>query len=191
MEEQAYIVGGVRYASIDDVPEPVRSQIRTAIATGSSTLAGAEYRVHPAGERYRYEVDGVTYESMAEVPQPHRALLERALADHDGDGMPDLFQGAEGTSAAIEVDGVRYESIDDVPESHRSQIAGFLGGIGADQHGEVASVSARAEDASRPTSRGHGPIVQPAGWSGRTKLLVAFVLLDVVAVGVILWLFTR
>ncbi len=40
--------------------------------------------------------------------------------------------------------------------------------------------------ASEPT-----PIVQRAGWSGRTKLLVAFMAIDALAVAVVLIVLTR
>jgi hypothetical protein len=43
-------------------------------------------------ERYvSIEVNGVKYDSLDDVPEPYRSML----ADHDADGVPDMFQGAE------------------------------------------------------------------------------------------------
>ena len=185
MNEESYVVDGVRYDSIDDVPEPMRSRLRDAIGRlGSGEPVHIQHTVES-----QFEVDGEVYTSLEEIPEPQRSRLRDALADRDGDGTPDVLQQGGASSNMFVVDGVRYASIDDVPEPQRAAIAEAFGHLDHRSASPPSGPVARARPAmGTPTPK---PIVERAGWSNRTKLLVGFMALDVVAVAVIIWLVAR
>ena len=144
-------------------------------------------------ENQRFEIDGVVYESIDDVPPAFRDSIAALMADHDANGVPDVFEGGITTrstvhrTASYEIDGVAYESIDDIPEPQRSQVRQAL--ARADLHAPTPPAPV-ARSVPSPTAP-HSPIVRSAGWSSRTKLLVAFVAVDLIALAVIAWLALR
>lgn len=150
-----------------------------------------------------FEVNGQVYRSLDEVPQPLRDSLAAMLADRDGDGVPDLFEGGSNqvirttsSTQVFEVDGVAYSSIDEVPEADRARVAAAFERLSTQASGSPAARHGEGHTPSAPaTGRSVAPppqaIVTKAGWSGRTKMLLAFMAVDAVAVAVIVWLLTR
>ena len=144
----------------------------------------------------RFEVDGVVYTSLDDVPQPHRDTIAAMLADRDGNGVPDVFDGEPGVqrvvhdTSVIEVDGVRYASIDDVPEPQRSLVREALAAPSPHEPGPSTTSMVPPPTASlgAPTP---SPIVRSAGWSNRTKLIAAFVAIDVIAIAAVVWFVAR
>lgn len=136
-----------------------------------------------------FEVNGQTYKSLDDVPQPYRDSIAAMLADRDGDGVPDAFQtGASSTHVVhnvseFQVDGVSYSSIDDVPESRRADVSDALGRLQAAAPGPRSAVTS--------STSGPSPIVTKAGWSGRAKLLAAFMAVDAAIVIAVIWAVTR
>ncbi len=155
-----------------------------------------------------FEVNGQVYRSLDEVPQPLRDSLAAMLADRDGDGVPDLFEGGSNqvirttsSTQIFEVDGVEYSSIDEVPEADRARVAAAFerltveAGHEAGRPPTVPSVPAVSTVPSVTAAPGRSaappPIVTRAGWSGRARLLLAFMAVDAVAVAVVLWIVLR
>ncbi|NNE13169.1 MAG: hypothetical protein HKN41_13095 [Ilumatobacter sp.] len=141
----------------------------------------------------RYEIGGQVYESLDEMPPDVRAVVESLLADRDGDGVPDVLAGGDGAvevtshSETYVVDGAWYDSIDDVPAPARAHLARLSG---SEQSGH--SPRRPSPEPVAPAATGTpSPIVRQAGLPGRTKLLLAFAVVDAIAVGVIAWLVLR
>ncbi len=152
------------------------------------------------GRRQSITVNGVTYKSLDDVPEPERSQVRGLLADEDGDGIPDIVQGRHPelggdtvASVTIEtsefvVDGVTYDSLDDVPEPQRSLIHRELEGALPDR-----AVAAGARSSATPAGAmsSHAPVVSRAGWSNRSKLLAAFVVVDLAVLALVVVVLTR
>jgi len=139
----------------------------------------------------RFEIDGVRYDSIEDVPQPFRDSIAALIADHDGDGTPDVFQTSSGFhrlvhhSESYEVDGVTYASIDEIPEPQRSRIRAAVDRQLDLPNPDTARTSPRATGTTPAGTP--APIVTRAGWSGRAKLIAAFVAIDAVVAVVVAW----
>ena len=147
-------------------------------------------------ESQSFELNGQTYQSLDEVPQPFRDSIAALMADRDGNGVPDVFEGAaeqlhvaHRTSETYEVDGVRYSSLDQVPEPQRSAVRQAL-----ERHGS----STIDDETMRPMERypssapiAPNPIITPAGRSGRWKLLASFIAIDAIVILLAIWLLSR
>lgn len=103
-----YVVNGVQYESLEDIPEAIRSLIG---AGGDAAVPAAAVFVH---EDRTITIDGTTYASIDEVPDAYRAFAERLLEDRDGNGVLDMAE------FPYEVDGTRYRTLDEIPEPTRS-----------------------------------------------------------------------
>jgi hypothetical protein len=147
----------------------------------------------------RFEIDGVVYESLADVPQPFRDSIAALMADHDGNGTPDVFDRPSGSNTVVhrtesyEVDGVTYSSLDDIPEPQRDVVREALGRQ-ASMHSPAAPVevpSSPAPPATSPATTSARPIVERAGWSRRTRVVVTMIAIDVGVAALVLWLVLR
>lgn len=152
----------------------------------------------------RFVVNGVTYTSLDEVPQPDRDSLAALLADADGDGVPDIVQGRDASGSVayrlsqlaetIEVDGVVYETLDDIPEPRRSQVRDAMARQKIDVPPAATSRRPDPTPMRSPTPAPApvpAPIITEAGPSSRTKLLMAFIAIDVAIAAAVIWFVAR
>ncbi len=137
---------------------------------------------------FRVDIEGVAYRSLDDVPEKYRAFAAPFFEDEDGDGVPDIVQGAGAAWAVTTersetyiVDGTEYSSIDEVSESHRGKMARM-----------TDTPPARPITSGRPSS-GERPvgIVSNAGPSSRTKMFLAFAAIGVVVLSGVIWLLAR
>lgn len=103
--------------------------------------------------RTRITIDGRTYESAEQMPPEVRTRYEQAmsmLADRDGNGVPDVAEGASpdlnvishvSTSERVVVNGREYASLDDVPAEVRNLLRGQRPGAAPGGWGNGRGVS--------------------------------------------------
>lgn len=133
----------------------------------------------------RIEVNGVVYRTLDDVPADLRSHIAALLEDADGDGVPDIVQGPQATSSVSTshtetfiVDGVAYSSLDELPSQHRATMARLSG--------PAPSRPVATDSTTAPHS-----IVTKAGVSSRTKMLLAFAVIDAAVIGGVVWLLLR
>ena len=153
-------------------------------------MAPEEREVH---ESTRIVINGKEYHSLDEVPEQYRALLQ----DTDGDGVPDVLQGA--TSQRIQVarvvrngkttytyNGQEYERIEELPAEARNFLERNTTPAAAAMQAEPAHPVQRA--GQRPEPPGHSaPPLSGAG-SSRFWIAVAAVLATAVVVALLGWM---
>ncbi len=92
-DQQRFEVDGVVYHSLDEVPEPHRSRFAEMLRADAATEFGdaevSTTSMHVSS--HEITVNGVSYDSIDDLPPDLRTQVGRFLADHDGDGRPDLF----------------------------------------------------------------------------------------------------
>ena len=98
MKQSKYIVDGVEYEKLEDVPEHARKIIQSSDFRRNfdDTL-----NCHELVEvDTKYEIDGKTYESFEEVPEEYKELME-------------------GNGTKFFVEDKEYNSIDELPEEFK------------------------------------------------------------------------
>jgi hypothetical protein len=149
-----------------------------------------EREVH---ESTRIVINGQEYHSLEEVPEEYRALLQ----DSDGDGVPDVLQGA--TSNSIRVarmvrdgkttytyNGQEYERIEELPAEARSFLERNATPGAAAMQAEPAHPVQRAGQRPEPP----GQAAPPLGGSGPSPvwIVLAAVLATAVVLGLLGWM---
>lgn len=158
----------------------------------------------------RITFNGQEYDSPDAMPPDVRRLydlMSGMLADKDGDGMPDMFEGVDGNNASITtqttqfvVDGKVYTNLDDLPPEARRRYEQTMRRFDADGDGVpdiLASVSSGAAPAapaaltSPPTSQPPHVTVIGEGSGLSPAWLAAIFLILLLGAAVVYLLFTR
>jgi len=84
-ERRRYIVNGVEYARLEDVPAEFRALLAGGVPDAVKTLGGGDAIRVETSRTTTYTVNGVTYSSPDEMPPEARMLFERLMG---GGGAP-------------------------------------------------------------------------------------------------------
>lgn len=154
---------------------------------GFTTIRGVD-----RSARQHIEINGTVYRSLDEVPEQYRASVAALFTDRDGDGVPDIMQGAEVAGSfttttrheTYEVGGVTYDSLDDVPEPARSMLRDAV-------RKPASPPEPRPSDAAPAMTTSANTVISESGMSHRTRLLLGFLVVDAAVVALVVWLVVR
>lgn len=106
---EKFVINGVEYSRLEDVPEQYQRQIEKMRAFGTELSELGEIQTEFVdGDRFTTEIETITHTtvgdplasiemdgkqvSLADVPPVIRRKIEKAMEDKDGDGVPDAVQ---------------------------------------------------------------------------------------------------
>jgi hypothetical protein len=90
-DEHQFQVDGETYSSLDEVPEPFRSQLAAMLDHDPGQMMPEATSMSVTTEQF--VVNGVTYDSIDDIPLEIRQQLTGILIDHDTNGGPDPHAG--------------------------------------------------------------------------------------------------
>jgi len=108
-EIHRFVINGVEYSSLDEVPEEHRQVIRDAMKTAEVAGAGVHHNVS-------ISVNGQDFSNLVDLSESQRAIIAQVLADRDGDGVPDIIASIAPMQQAIVRDVMADRDGDGIPD---------------------------------------------------------------------------